>query len=323
MPSLKSLLKEYLSKEELITMINSYQYKEEIVDMISSYDKDSKNEVYTGQQKSALLHQFLENIFCIHLVPLFTGEQFSALNCPPLIGKGTQGIVFNFYLKTIESKINDLLQFKNITLERIRKGKIIPNTDDYVALKIQLINNPNEKYWESRMLREEFILNKLQDFESIKKHVPQFYFGCTIIMPIDSINHKIRLTIMELINTQDYIPFNHFFINEISTNQQYNYIFDNIYNSIEKLVHTLWKHGISHNDLSVNNILINKSVYRTNNYDESIKLIDFGLSTLFAPLKESSNITDDYIEYFNKLSTKEQQGSNVQKLKELLLLKRT
>ena len=89
---------------------------------------------------------------------------------------------------------------------------------------------------------------------------------------------------------------------------------------MERIVKSLWKYGISHNDLSLNNILIS--------HDDDIKLLDFGLSTMIEKIDgDDINLFNQYLNYFEDKDRSEQNGSrealdrrcsNVQKLKELL-----
>jgi tRNA A-37 threonylcarbamoyl transferase component Bud32 len=86
-------------------------------------------------------------------------------------------------------------------------------------------------------------------------------------------------------------------------------ISDKVYQNIEKIVGTLWKLKVSHNDLSINNIMIGKN--------GNIKLLDFGLSEI---LNKPINNAQEYQELFANIKKDEQSGSNVAKLKELYSL---
>jgi serine/threonine protein kinase len=150
------------------------------------------------------------------------------------------------------------------------------------------------------MLREESIMMKLNNFETIKKYIPQFYFGFTIIYN----ENKYRITLMELFkpgrfeNIQRILAY-------ISNEQS-----DIIINATRPLIYTLWRNGVSHNDISTKNILVDIS--NLNN----IKLIDFGLATMFNPPLQSNNskIEEEYTTYFQNKTKEEQYGSNVTKL---------
>jgi serine/threonine protein kinase len=270
------LLTEYLSKEEIISILNSY-------------DDNKKHNI------NDLLAKF-HGILWQNILPLLIGEQ----KIPQVCGSGTTGFVvslenYNFDFANLE---------KNVTLYRVRKSNLpIPTK---LALKIQIFNE-KDKYWETRVLREEFIQNKLSLSNKFTKYIPNFYFGCTVNMPHENDIIKVRLTFMDLIDASYTTLFKHL----QNTSGQ---LSEDIYTKIEVLIKSLWRFGISHNDLSLNNILINQHVINAD-----IKLIDFGLSTMIVKLDgEDNNLASAYLKYFEKLDKIEQNGSNVQKLAELL-----
>ena len=45
-----------------------------------------------------------------------------------------------------------------------------------------------------------------------------------------------------------------------------------VFSNIQQMILLLWKQGISHNDISINNIMVNT--------DDSVRLLDFGLATI-------------------------------------------
>jgi serine/threonine protein kinase len=272
------LLTEYLSKEEIISILNSY-------------DDNKKHNI------NDLLAKF-HGILWQNILPLLIGEQ----KIPQVCGSGTTGFVvslenYNFDFANLE---------KNVTLYRVRKSNLpIPTK---LALKIQIFNE-KDKYWETRVLREEFIQNKLSLSNKFTKYIPNFYFGCTVNMPHENDIIKVRLTFMDLIINKNYITLFEYLQNTHGKLSQ------NIYTKIEVLIKSLWRFGISHNDLSLNNILI----HRDYSINADIKLIDFGLSTMIVKLDgEDNNLASAYLKYFEKLDKIEQNGSNVQKLAELL-----
>lgn len=273
MSTLKSLLNDYLSKEEIISLIDSY-------DVNTRYDKNE------------LLLKF-HTILCRDIYPYLIGKREMANVC----GSGSVGFIVslesdNFTFDKFETQTQ-------IPLYRIKKSKLfienkIPKN---LALKIQILDS-KDKYWEARIIREEFIQNKLSESASFRDNIPNFYFGCTINMPIENDIIRFRLTFMELLDSR--------YITILTLLQRNNILTDEMYNNIEQLVKKLWKFGISHNDLSINNILIDVET-------KDIKLIDFGLSSMMLPLEDNKS----YIEYFKTLDKSEQNGSNVSKLNEL------
>lgn len=207
-----------------------------------------------------------------------------------IIGRGTQGYVIS--LPSIKMK-ECIDNFSNVFVTE-REKKININIPNRVAIKIQLLYTKN-KFWEERILKEEFILNKLSTINDIKNYIPKFYYGCTI-----NFNAlRIRLTFMELIDPSRFLSLRQ--IIETDT------VSEEIYNNIKNVVKLFWKYGVTHNDLSINNILFNR-------YD-GVKIVDFGLAEMIKP----NQILDEktYQEYFENVSKNSQNGSNVTKLREL------
>jgi len=292
MTTLNSAIKEYLSPTEINTLN-------------SLYPNTTNQDEMSLQDKNTFFIEFINNPFINTYFPIITGDKFNVFNnFPSHIGSGTQGIVFSLNLKNLQFTISNLTDVFNIK----RCSQNIENQE--VACKIQLINNPVQKYWESRMLREEFIMMKLNTFQTIKKYIPELYLGFTILYK----QNKFRITLMELFkpgrfeNIQTILP-------QLSNQQT-----DIIINATKPLIYSLWRNGVSHNDISVRNILVDRSDLN------NIKLIDFGLATMFAPYfdENNSNIENKYLEYFSNKPTNEQNGSNVTKLHQLInILKRT
>ena len=273
MTTLKSLLNDYLSKEEMLSLIESY-------DDYKKYDKNA-------------LFLLFYNIMIKEIFPLINVES----KVPTTCGSGSVGCVVS-----IESEKFDFDKFEKqtkIPLYRIRKSKL--TTPKKIALKIQILDS-KDKYWEARILREEFIQNKLSEYKTINEYIPNFYFGCTVNMPYKNDIVRFRLTFMDLIDVDTYRSL-------LSVLKLTGSISDKLYKKIESLAHTLWKHGISHNDLSVNNILVDEH--------NNIKLLDFGLSSTITRKLNESNLVVDYNDYFATLDKSEQNGSNVAKLNEL------
>ena len=85
----------------------------------------------------------------------------------------------------------------------------------------------------------------------------------------------------------------------------------------------LWKQGMSHNDISINNIMVNT--------DDSVRLLDFGLATIVSnnvmysdawknnivPNVSIEQFSKKYEEFFADKNKQEQLGSNIHKLNEI------
>lgn len=293
MTTLNSLIQEYLSEEE-----------KNILNIL--YPKNNnKDEEISLEEKNKFFLEFINGEFLKKYFIIITNKAYNIIgedvNFPAYIGSGTQGIVFSLILSNLDIVNSKLIDVYN----KKRCKENIVNQE--VACKIQLINNPKEKYWESRMLREETIMMKLNTFETIKKYIPKIYLGFTIIFN----GNKFRITLMELFKPGRF--------ENIQTilNQLSNEKADIIIAATKPLIYSLWRNGISHNDISIRNILVD--LFDLNN----IKLIDFGLETMFKvpnTLLESNNsrIETEYINYFSDKTKEEQHGSNVIKLNEFI-----
>jgi tRNA A-37 threonylcarbamoyl transferase component Bud32 len=128
-------------------------------------------------------------------------------------------------------------------------------------------------------------------------------------VPFSADKKFVRLTFMELFDS------NYETIMNILNNNKKLPV--SVYESVNNLAKMLWTHGISHNDLATQNILINR------NDLNDIKILDFGLSQLINPILNNNNskMKNAYTQYFksnNKNTSDEQNGSNVTKLSELL-----
>lgn len=289
MPTLSSLLKEYLKKNETLSLI---------------YDENYKYEVPDG---SALNPEIIKS-YLIFTVMQGHGIKFELKD----ISSGTQGAVYSARAGNMYKSLSSFLDKHNDYLFRIKKGVFNDNMPKEVVLKVQQFKTEN-KYWEARVLREETIMKRLST-SSLKEYVPAFYLGCTLIIPMeDNKRFGVRLTFMEHI---DMVPL-YRILQESDKNKVP--VPRSIYEQIEDVVMRLWKLGVSHNDLSVNNILVSGFLR------PKIKLIDFGLSTTistsdFASLKDGDGFNtykDRYVAYFAGLPKDEQNGSNVEKLSQL------
>lgn len=145
----------------------------------------------------------------------------------------------------------------------------------------------------------------------IKACTPRYYLGFTCNYPVGNRVLRVRLTFMEKID-DSYVSI------EKLIGPSYNYRFPDVFvTGLTKLVKSLWRFGISHNDLSIRNLLFNITKY-------DIKLIDFGLAELIHKRIEGKDddLEKRYEEYYTNIEKDEQDGSNVQKLHELVDLLR-
>ncbi len=293
MSSISKKLDEYLSDADKTSLENDYKFHDHLIEDISM---DAKNQIigsFFTHLQNVLLHTF--NVY---------PQQIN------MIGNGSMGVVIGFesdrMLQGLES-LEKLARRVNFS-----KTTTIPNK---IALKVQLIAVENS-YQEKRMLREEHIMSYLTNINAsnnsikttIKSAIPEFYFGCTIKF----YNVFFRLTFMELLDPEHFITLEKLIINKRHL------VTDNIIDKIENVITSLWRLKVTHNDLSVRNILVGIS----ENNKDTIKLIDFGLSQMFSntSISNSTNISDLkklYSNVFRNESNEEQHGSNVAKLVEL------
>ena len=216
-----------------------------------------------------------------------------------VIGSGTQGYVLRFKCQNMKESVDKFEEL--VKLSRINKGANFTSMPNEVAIKIQTFITMN-KHFEERVLREEYLLDKIQGFTSndLKQYIPNFYYGATIGL---SANVRFRLTFMELIDNTKYATLEKLISEKINLSDQ-------SYATIKRIASLLWKAKITHNDLSLRNILVNRS-----NPDD-IKIVDFGLAQMLSP---DVNIDTEelYKQHFQGKSGDEQHGSNVAKLLEL------
>lgn len=274
-------------------IINEYLTNSDIKSIDKDYPTEEKNtNTQTFEQKNVIISDFFYSDLRKILSDYFG---FTDIQKIKMLGSGTQGFVIGFEPK--------YCKFEELSGSR-KKGPYF-GTSNKLALKIQLINTNNSSYWEKRMIREEYIihyLNELSDRNNIKDSIPLLYYGCTYKFNAN----KFRLTFMELIDPEEYITIGKILSLENLFNSM---ISDKVYQNIEKIIGTLWKLKVSHNDLSINNIMIGKN--------GNIKLLDFGLSEI---LNKPINNAQEYQELFTHIKKDEQSGSNVAKLKELYSL---
>ena len=273
-------------------IINEYLTNSDIKLIEQDYPTEEKNtNTRTFEEKNKIISDFFYSDLRKILSDYFG---FTDIQKIKMLGSGTQGFVIGFEPK--------YCKFEELSGSR-KKGPYF-GTSNKLALKIQLINTNNSSYWEKKMIREEYIvhyLNELSDRNNIKDSIPLLYYGCTYKFN----TNKFRLTFMELIDPEEYITIGKILSLEHLFNSL---ISDKVYQNIEQIVSTLWKLKVSHNDLSINNIMIGKN--------GNIKLLDFGLSEI---LNKSINNAQEYQELFTDIKN-EQKGSNVAKLKELYSL---
>jgi serine/threonine protein kinase len=270
MSTLSSIVKSYLDKENVVSLLNSYDDKRLLDPQKKEILKDFySNDFIPGMQKN----------FGIHFIDV------------RILGKGSTNAILCITSDKLTDSLKKIIEtnsFNDSPIYRLKQSKI----KDYpksIAIKIQMFYTSN-KYWEARAMREEFILNKINDIADnvkapsfqIKQHTPRYYLGFTVNFPSKKMNVKIRLTFMEVIDIKKYrtiyslISDGYKFSEEIAIN-------------INTLVKSLWRFGISHNDLSLNNILVNLA-------NNDIKLIDFGLAELITT--ESIDSEEQYEQYY-------------------------
>ena len=292
MPSYSKLLEEYLSDSEKESFSKDY----------TKHDKNAE----LNPAINTILNDFYHEKLRIILKDLFNVE----LMHTPVLGIGTQGVVIAIKSTNIHKAFIDLSK------ETSRhKGPYGSDFPEEIALKFQIVST-DSSYTEKRMLREEYIMNHLNEpinkndgpISIVQESIPKLYFGCTIKFN----DTFFRLTFMELIKLDEYITIEKWYNMRFS----YRLISEDVYQNIKILVESLWRLNISHNDLSIRNIMVGITEQNIG----KVKLLDFGLSQLFNAKVGNAK---EYSNTFASDSKDEQHGSNVDKLQELYhLLKR-
>ncbi len=295
MPTISSIVQDYLTKENVVSLLRSYEKRK-----------------MTDEMRSDLMRDFFNTIIGKTLPQLFGCEWRNTR----VIGAGTAGFIVGFNTETSKEMYEGFQRFQNIHFDRkyMNDSLINDTMPREMALKVQMFYE-NKPYFEARALREERIMDKVNNLADtsgpsslIKSSTPRFYYGCTVNVPYGKDIIKYRLTFIDL------IPPRYSTILEIlQTNP--NFDWSPIFTKIQELVKALWRFGISHNDLSVRNIL----VYIAPDAQTDIKLVDFGLAELIRPIKEGDDVSmiASYEDLYKNADKSEQNGSNVAKLKEL------
>ena len=285
-------------------------YSKLLEEYLSDLEKESFSKDYTKHDKNAelnpainiILNDFYQTKLLNILITYFNVNFINAL----VLGSGTQGVVMS--IKTNKST-NIHQAFIDLSKETSRhRGPYGSDFPEEIALKFQIIST-DSSYTEKRMLREEYIMNHLNEpinkndgpISIVQESIPKLYFGCTIKFN----DTFFRLTFMELIKPFEYITIEKWL--EKYTNI---YIREDVYQNIKTLVESLWRLNISHNDLSIRNIMVGITKQNIG----KVKLLDFGLSQLFNGKVSNAK---EYSDTFASDSKDEQHGSNVDKLQEL------
>lgn len=301
MPSYVKLLEEYLASSEIQTLQ-------------SDYNTEDKHNEMSLEEKSAIADDFLQ----YQLMTIFRKVFGVKLNDQlTFMGSGTQGFVVAF------QTFHGMEGFETLAKQSLRtRGPFGDSYPTEMAVKVQLIPKASS-YAEKRILREEYIMEYLNRTPSnaslsapssiVRNAIPKLYFGCTIPFrgaPPTGQNVFFRLTFMECITPKEYMTLEQLML----TNT--NFVSDVVYQNIESLVKALWRLGVSHNDLSMRNIMARYT--KVNNGE--VKLLDFGLADVFKiDLSHASNahLKQEYENIFLGNTTDEQRDSNVTKLREL------
>lgn len=229
------------------------------------------------------------------------------------IGNGTQGTVISFQSKKAQEG------FEALAKQSTRIHGPWPPTQGFpeqMALKIQIISKTSG-YAEKRMLREEYIMHYLNRTPTnnsvnaptniVSQAVPKLFFGCTV--PFED-KAFFRLTFMELLSRDEYMTVERILATEPALNTRV------ICANVEKVVKALWRLKVSHNDLSIRNVMVK---YIRPNIGE-VRLIDFGLADILK-IQDMTNVSKEAYERIFANNTKnEQRGSNVEKMAELCAL---
>jgi serine/threonine protein kinase len=280
-------------------LLNEYLIGSELNSLKLDYKSSSKkNNAGNFDEKNKIINDFYQN-YILKIVTEYFKVNIQELH---LLGSGTSGVVLGFKSTNVKNGIENLINFST----RNKGPFYLDSLPNEIALKFQLLDSETS-YFEKRMIREEYIMHYLNNSSSntnsiIKESIPKFYFGCTIKF---NKNIKFRISLMELLNKDNFVTIEHLLRIEYP-------ISDDIYNNIKNVVDALWRLKISHNDLSIRNIMVGLPPDNKN----KIKLIDFGLSE---ELNKEILSPKEYEKLFSK-QLDEQRGSNVEKLKDLCKL---
>ena len=284
--SIRRNFKEYISPTELHSLNTNNTYNLKL---------STNQQLYVTKLKDVVSHVLMEHC----------GISISQ----PLGQPGTSGSVYTIDSNNLKEKIQ---LFKKIPgLLRVRDETENIRCPNIMAVKLQGLAS-KEKYWEARMLREETIMKRLSA-SNMARYIPRFYFGCTILVPVGNTKIGIRLTFMDVLGGET-------LRNKLQRNVKIN---PKVFSNIQKMILLLWKQGISHNDISINNIMVNT--------DDSVRLLDFGLATIVSnnvmysdawknnivPNVSIEQFSKKYEEFFADKNKQEQLGSNVRKLNEI------
>ena len=268
----------------------------EYIDFDNQSIKNSDNLSYESFYYNYLTTNILNEIFNCELTDIV------------VLGGGKSCFVIKFtsnIMKQGFDKLEKTLNNSNRIFKSSLMHHILPSS---LAIKIQMFTTDNE----DKILKEEFNIKQMNDSNrEITKHIPKFYYGYTFV----NNESKFRLTFMESIDITYYT------LDRLIKEYKHD-IPDILYKNIEILVKKLWNLGITHNDLSIRNILVDSSNLSGNN---NIKLIDFGLSELLSPeetakLQNNNTMKGEYEKIFPIVTPErtEQKGSNVVKLGKLI-----
>ena len=292
MTSYSQRLDKYLTNTEKQNIAKDYTTNT----IVNTSSFDDKNRII-GEFYNAELQPLLWTIFQVNPIHI------------NVLGSGTQGVVLGFESQQLKEGLNKL----STKCKRIRGPYYETQLPNKIAMKFQLLDT-NSSYSEKKMIREENILHYLNEETSNSKNapktiinnaIPKLYYGCTYTFK----NVKFRLTFMELIDTNGYMTLEH-----CLTRFQHIPVAEEAYNNLESIVKSLWKLKVSHNDLSIRNIMIGVTKENLG----KVKLLDFGLSEIFEDdFAYDKDPKERYKNIFSKREKREQSGSNVEKLREL------
>jgi serine/threonine protein kinase len=291
MVALSELIREYLSPEESASLVDAYD------------ERIEPN--LTHNELNVLVNEFYTTHLCPMLTTMFLVKGLDIV----VVGSGTTGFVVRFTTPDPTAGFAQLTQ--NPRMERIiacNPSLTVPNT---LAVKVQMFHTYSP-YYEARSLRENKIMNRFNTAsELIRRCTPRFYYGCTMFVPDHRLRLRFRMTFMDYIN-ETYAPL----FKRITERRAP--VPTCVYKRIEQIVHALWRYGVTHNDVLLNNILVRSLDCED---PDNIRIVDFGLSRLLQPNLEGVPYEDlerRYEEYFANEDRSEQHGSNVQKLHDLL-----